>query len=405
MNVLFLTSTLPRFANDMQAGFVMEQVSAWRHQSPDDRLIILAPHDHNIPRAEKVNGIEIRRFRYFWPESWQRLAYPAILPNIKNNPALALQVAPFIWAEYRAAKSIIRESNINLIYAHWVMPQGIVARQLSKATKIPYVIQNHSSDLSIFAKFGSAGISAARAVLRDALAMFCVNSSQKEYALSLFEPGEREQIAAKITVLPMGVVLDDIADQQPPVGTKHRYEMGTISRLSRKKGLDLLIAAAERMAEAGVRPQIAIAGDGEDRDMLKAMPKDSNIAFPGFMSGSQKAEFFRQTRQFLFPAATAGDDVEGMPVAMLEALCCGKTVLASRDTNIAMLPEWERLRQDVFYVEDARDIEQLSQQMTAMLQLDEDEEAARSERIKSIMSRYKWSNLIREYQQPIASTH
>jgi glycosyltransferase involved in cell wall biosynthesis len=405
MNVLFLTSTLPRFQNDMQAGFVLEQANAWHRQSPSDRVIILAPHDEGAQRMEMLNGIEIRRFRYFLPESWQRLAYPAILPNIKRNPALAMQVGPFVWSEYNAAKSIIRQEKIDLIYAHWVMPQGIVARRLSKTTNIPYVIQNHSSDLSVFAKFGSVGIAAARAVLRDALVMFCVNSSQKEYALSLFDLAERHRMAEKIIVLPMGVVLDDSADMWPSSDHKHSYDMGTISRLSRKKGLDLLIQAADRMTESGLYPDIAIAGDGEDADMLKAMPVKSRIHFPGFISGTQKTEFFQTTRQFLFPAATAGDDVEGMPVALLEALCCGKPVLASRDTNIAMLPEWEKLKDDVFYVDDARDIDLLAQQMTAMLRLTLHEEAARSERTRTIMARYRWPNLIREYRQAIESAY
>jgi glycosyltransferase involved in cell wall biosynthesis len=402
MNILFLTSTLPRFANDMQAGFVLEQAAAWRQESPDDKLFILAPHDKGISRSEMLNGIEIRRFRYFLPEGWQRLAYPAILPNIKANPALALQVPPFIWSQYNSAKSIIRDKNIDLIYAHWVMPQGLVARRLSKATGIPYVIHNHSSDLSVFAKFGGFGVKAARDVMRDALAMFCVNSSQKDYALSLFDAGEREQMAEKISVLPMGVILDEGADAPPAPGRTYRYDMGTISRLSRKKGLDLLIHAAEQLAGKGMRPLIAIAGDGEERDALQKLPANSDIHFPGFMTGTQKAAFFAETRNFLFPAAAADGDVEGMPVALLEALCCGKMVLASRDTNIMMLPEWDRLRNDIFYVDDPRDIASLAKQMTAMLQIDSTEEIARSERIRAVMARYRWPNLIREYQAVIS---
>lgn len=401
MNVLFLTSTLPRFANDMQAGFVLEQAGAWRRESPEDRLIILAPHDRGIRRSELLDGIDVRRFRYFLPESWQRLAYPAILPNIKANPALALQVPGFIWSEYNAAKSVVRNEKIDLIYAHWVMPQGLVARRLSRSTGIPYVIHNHSSDLSVFAKLGKPGIRMARNIMQDALAMFCVNSSQKEYALSLFDADERRRMDERITVLPMGVILDPAADEEPAEGRTYRYEMGTISRLSRKKGLDLLIRTAEQMAQNGTKPNIAIGGDGEEREALEKMPSQSKIHFPGFMTGRSKADFFRDTRHFLFPASAAEGDVEGMPVALLEALCCGKMVLASRDTNITMLPEWERLRNDIFYVENPQNIEALAGQMQAMLQISQEEEIARSQRIRAVMDRYRWPNLICEYQAVI----
>ncbi len=62
MNVPFLTSTLPRFANNIHPGFVLEQAAAWRQESPDDKLFILAPHDKGIIRSETLDGIEIHRF-------------------------------------------------------------------------------------------------------------------------------------------------------------------------------------------------------------------------------------------------------------------------------------------------------------------------------------------------------
>jgi len=34
-----------------------------------------------------------------------------------------------LWAEYRAALRVLRSQQIDLVYAHWVMPQGIVAQR------------------------------------------------------------------------------------------------------------------------------------------------------------------------------------------------------------------------------------------------------------------------------------
>lgn len=396
--ILFLASTLPRFVNDHQAPFVLEQAEAWKARRPDDRVIILAPHDQAAARRETIGDVQIRRFQYFVPARLQGLAYPAILPNLKRNPLLSLQVLPFLWAEYVAAKRIIREEDIDLVYAHWVMPQGVVARRLSRATNVPYVIQNHSSDIAIFLKAGDLGRSAARKIIREARGMFCVNQRQKEIALGLFEPASRTEVAQKIIVLPMGVGMDVSAVRPTGDGeASSTYTLATISRLSRKKGIDLLIAAAERLAEKGRVFPIGIAGDGEDRDALTAMRRRADITFLGFVSGAEKIDFFNSSRVMAFPSVSAGADVEGMPVALLEALCCGKASVIGPDTNVAILEEWERISEDVILLNDPRDVDEFAGAIERLVDLDQASLATRSAHLRKVMARYLWENLIDEY--------
>ena len=398
LSILFLASTLPRFVDDRQAPFVLEQAQAWKASRPDDRVIILAPHDPAAARRESIGDVEIRRFQYFVPSRLQTLAYPAILPNLKRNPLRAVQIAPFLWAEYAAARRIVREEGVELVYAHWVMPQGVVARWLSRSTGVPYIVQNHSSDLSVFSKAGSLGRAAARAIIRDAQRMFCVNHRQKDDALGLFAASSRTRVAEKITVLPMGVGMDVTAVRPTKAGAASpRYALATISRLSRKKGIDLLIAAAERMAENGRVVPIGIAGDGEDRDALTAMPRRANITFPGFLSGADKIDFFNDTRFMAFPSVSAGADVEGLPVALLEALCCGKIVIAGPDTNVAMLDEWEQISQGVILLNDPRNVDEFVTAIERLLDLDQMVLADRSEHLRKVLARYRWENLIGEY--------
>lgn len=392
MRVLFLTSTLPRFAGDLQANFVGEQAAAWKTARPDDEIFILAPHDRAAPLRETRDGIEIVRFRYMVPVGLQALAYPAILPNLKRRPWLAVQVLPFLLSEYRAASRMVAEHKIDLVYAHWVMPQGLIAMWLNRTKRVPYVLQNHSSDLRVFGKLGHVGNGLARQVIRSARHLFCVNSAQRDHTLGLFSASEASDVATKVSILPMGV-------QPPPAQSSisSRYEFGSISRLSKKKGLHHLLMAAERLAETGFRPAIGIAGDGEDAAELKAMVRSADVDFPGFLTGVQKERFFEQTRVFVVPSAASGDDVEGMPVALLEALCRGKPTIASRDTNIASLPEWDKIKNDVIYLDDPTDIEAFA----AALRHGAAPHADSEQRLRTVMSRYWWPNLIREYLRTI----
>ncbi len=401
MNVLFLTSTLPRFAGDQQAPFVLEQARAWKAKRPGDRIVILAPHDPAAARRETMDGVEIRRFRYFVPARLQALAYPAILPNLKRNPWLAAQILPFLWAEYAAARRIVREQRIDLVYAHWVMPQGLVARRLHRACGVDYAIQNHSSDLSVFGALGAAGRAMARAIIADARHMFCVNRRQKDDALELFPAAMRAAMAPKISVLPMGVGMD--IPPCSPGAAAPRYGFAAISRLSRKKGIDLFIAAAERLAANGRAVPIAIAGDGEDRRALMSLPRKADVTFTGFLSGAGKTALFRDARHMVFPSVAAGTDVEGLPVALLEALCCGKTVIAGQATNVTLLDEWPRICEDVVVLDDPRDTETFARALETLLDLDAAALAARSARLARVMARYRWENLIEEYLAAIGT--
>lgn len=381
-----LTSTLPRFAGDMQANFVGEQAAAWKAARPDDDLTILAPHDVAAPELELQGGVRVQRFRYLWPAGAQRLAYPAIMPNLRRNPWLALQLPPYLAAQYRAARGQLRQRATQLVYAHWVIPQGLVAWQLHRATGVPYVLQNHSSDLAVFERLGGVGRALARAALRDAAHFFCVNAAQRDAALALFTGAEQAAFANRCTVLPMG-----IADLPAARDSGGDWDIATIGRLSRKKGLHLLIAAAERLARRGIRPRIAIAGDGEERAALQALVRDADVHFPGFLTGAEKSRFLASSRAFAFPALAADGDVEGLPVALLEGLARGRPVLASRDTNVAMLPEWQAIRDGLVYVENPADLPALEAGLERLLQLQP------APQVANAVGRYRWDRLIGEY--------
>lgn len=387
----------------MQAAFVLDQAAAWKARRPHDHVFILAPHDAAAARRERIGDIEIHRFQYLAPARLQGLAYPAILPNIRRNPLLLAQLPPFLWAQYRAARRLIRACDIDLVYAHWVMPQGLVARLLRARLGTPYVLQNHSSDVAVFDKLGRPGRAAARGIIANAQAMFCVNREQKLHVEALFAEPERREIAAKVAVLPMGVKAEDLPRSEARSPTTFAHTFGTISRLSRKKGIDLLIEAARRLADDVPGISVAIAGEGEDGDRLRALTANADISFRGVLTGEAKRAFFDETRFFVFPAVASGGDVEGLPVALLEALCAGKLIVASRDTNVAMLPEWEQIAPCIAYVEDPRDIGKLAAAMRGLLDLRQAEADARSQHLRAVMSRYLWERLIGEYLEIIGS--
>lgn len=406
VNILFLTSTLPRFDGDQQAPFVLHQATAWKTARLTDEVRILAPHDSGAAKQEVRDGVTIHRFRYFWPDFLQRLAYPAILPNLRRNRWLSLLIPFFLFGEYRAAIRLIRDHKIEAIYAHWVMPQGLIAYLIHKRTGIPFTLQNHSSDLSVFSS-NPFGRSVARKIINSAKVFFCVNRNQLDSALSLFPPSARLKIAEKCFVYPMGVSIngsiDSPGDQKGSPSSAAEWDFGVISRLSKKKGIEYFIAALQSLDSKGVAYRAGIAGDGEYASELRAIGANSEVEFLGFLDGEDKTEFLNSTRFFVFPSVADGQDVEGMPVALLEAMHTGKLAVASAATNIQLLPEWKEIQEGVFLIDDVRDAEQFSNILETLLSLSNAEIFRISTVLKNAVAQYDWRNLIHKYIKPVVA--
>src|SRR3989344_2932605 len=113
--VLVMSSTFPRWANDTTPGFVHD-LSA--RLAGKYSIIVLAPHYRNARKRERMDGMDVRRFAYFKPESMQRLCYDGgIIPNMKKSFLARLQMPLLLLSELFSAYRTIKKENIGIIHA------------------------------------------------------------------------------------------------------------------------------------------------------------------------------------------------------------------------------------------------------------------------------------------------
>jgi glycosyltransferase involved in cell wall biosynthesis len=403
MNVLFITSTLPRYPDDGQAPFVLEQALAWQKRFNEDRVCILAPHDKGTPGEEEVEGVLIKRFRYWWPVSHQALAYPAILPNLQKRPWLLIQLPALLLCEYLAARRLIKDHGIDFVFAHWVMPQGIVAYLLNKFSHVPYGLKNYSSDLRILGVIPGLGPLLARQVIESSTRLICENSMLRQDALSLFPEDRKASVDHKVVALTMGV-FHGLESREAPPENDHTYDIGFIGRLSGKKGVGHLLAALAELDKRCVSCRAGIAGSGEEESKLRAMCELPDVTFLGHVSGDSKVSFFHSARILVFPSVPHHGDVEGLPVSLLEALYLGKTVIASRDTNIELLPEWPALKSRVYLLENPADSQAFAMLLAHALATPAEEQNRELASTQAVTARFGWSSRIAEYRKLLIST-
>ena len=94
-------------------------------------------------------------------------------------------------------------------------------------------------------------------------------------------------------------------------------------------------------------------------------------------------------------------DIEGLPVALLEALYFGKIVIASKATNIELLPEWGEIENRIFLLEDPHNIESFTSLLERLLNMGQEKILMHSTHVQSVIQKYKWDHLIERYIEKI----
>ena len=75
MKVCFVTTSFIRSAQDHYARFVYEQAKSLRAADAGISVVVVAPHAPGLATQEVIDGLDIRRAKYFCPSRLQRLAY------------------------------------------------------------------------------------------------------------------------------------------------------------------------------------------------------------------------------------------------------------------------------------------------------------------------------------------
>lgn len=104
----------------------------------------------------------------------------------------------------------------------------------------------------------------------------------------------------------------------------------TLGSLNREKGNHLAIDALSRIKQKTPAVKLMIVGTGEYRTMLEKkilnLGLHNHVIFTGFVDNEETVKFYNSADVYLMPTLR----VEGLPFVLLEAMSCGKPVIASR---------------------------------------------------------------------------
>lgn len=318
--LLVLSSTFPRWKGDEQPEFVFQLC---RRLSERFSITVLAPGAPGAAPRETIEGIEVARFPYA-PTRWQTLAYGGgLLANVRQNPFRLFLLPGYLFAQWRQLRRMLRQSDRDLVHAHWLFPQGAIA---ALALSFPFrghqafLVTAHGSDLMRLRGWPWDWIH--RRVLARADAVTVVGPELEAHAKVLGVDTKR------LRRIPMGV---DVVSRFVPSAVSDCDGPGTVlfvGRLNQEKGCDRMVSALAHVMAQFPDVRAEIVGDGPERNHLQRMVADldlgDRISFFGALSNASLPARFHAASVCVVPS-----NREGFCLVAVEAMACGRPIVAS----------------------------------------------------------------------------
>ena len=201
----------------------------------------------------------------------------------------------------RHARAAARSFRPDVVYAHFLVPAGLVAALASRA---PLVVTAHGQDVAN-ARTSRAIRQLTRLVCRRAAAVIAVSDYLRQ-ELEACVPEAR----GKTAVVDCGVDLERFAVAPAPAGPPSYLHVGTLTM--RKN----VVRLGDETAT------LTFVGDGELRPSLEGQP---GVAVVGSVSHDRVRDYIAASKVVCQPSL-----VEPFGQALLEAMACGRSVVATR---------------------------------------------------------------------------
>ena len=322
MRVLIITKIFPNRVEPLSAPFNRQQFAAlarlcdveilatipWfpgshalRRWSPAGRL-------HGVPARERIDGLNVRHPRFLF------------VPKVGNA------ISGPLYAASLASRVLSYRRRVDVVLGSWAYPDGYAAVMLAGLLGVACAIKLHGSDIDVVANLGGS-----RRRLRWAFPRADrVVAVSRPLAAAAGLLGAR---ADRIDIVPNGV---DAASFKLANRTEARRELGVASdarvvlyvgRVEREKGvIDLVRAFGAGTADlAGV--QLVMVGDGSALEECRQLAATTGVSvlFTGARPHAEVSRWLAVCDVLALPSWH-----EGTPNAVLEAVACGRRVVATR---------------------------------------------------------------------------
>ena len=271
-----------------------------------DEVTVMTMRYRGLPPDNKLDGFHVRRI-------------PCV--RLKKYYCTIPEVATYLASGFIFAMRLVRSYKPDIIHAHFIFPDGLIARVASFYSRVPYLITAHGTDVPDYNPHRARSMHRLmsfiwRKTAQSAGNVICPSLGIRRL-VKLHAPDARTR------VIPNGYEINRFRRSHK------KNRIIAVSRLLERKGIQYLIQA---VADTDIHWEIVIAGDGPYMEELQQMAKaaKSKIHFAGWLeNGSDKLNsLYESSSIFVFPS-----EAENFPICLLEAMLSRNAIITTQGTG------------------------------------------------------------------------
>ena len=332
MKVCILTHTFPRFPGDTAApfmGILADAISERGH-----KVFVLTPFDEKI--ETKYRSYKLITYKYIYPDKLHTLGYSKTLQDDKSMSIISYLLSPFLYFfGLVALLKLIKKENIDIICAHWIIPNGFISTVAKILTGVRYTTTIPGSDVYM----GSKNYFFKWMVGRAAMNAEYVLSDSSHYLKQLNDLGFFPE---RTKVIRYGVDTKKFKPTKKDVDLLKKLNINNnqpvvlaVGRMVAKKGFKYLVKAMSLVVKKIPNVKLVMVGDGDQRQILEKevnkLKIKNNVIFTGTISYDELSKYYNIADVFVMPSIKdEKGNIDASPVTMMEAMACGASVIATK---------------------------------------------------------------------------
>lgn len=256
------------------------------------------------------------------PLTYTRLVLQIIAENLTNPNFLLRGLLLFPKIVHFARQ--MQAEGVDRIHAHYASHPALAAWVIHELTGIPYSVTIHAHDIY-------ARTSMLKTKMRGAEFIVAISEFNREFLVSV--TGD-DSLRTKTHVIHCGIDPEKYSLCVKPLQKGDALEIISVGSLKPIKGQRFLVEACRLLRERSIPFHCTIVGDGPEmpdvRGRVEAYALTDLVTLAGSKDEEQVSRMLPLANCYVQPSLA-----EGLPVAVMEALCTGLPVVATAYSGLA----------------------------------------------------------------------